>query len=230
MQKMTLLHHFVELKNRVIWSLAVFVAAFIVGFYIAPMLQDFILAPLFGVWDNPFMIYTGIADGLTVQFSLAGLFALLVSIPFVLWQLWKYIAPALKKDEKKLAIPILLASPILFLMGAGFAYFILMPIMFGFFIDVAGSSATMMPNVKSYLSFSVDLLKAFGFAFQFPLVLVLLNRAGVVSKQQIFSKGRYIIVGIFILSAILTPPDVVSLIALALPLIALFGLSFLFMV
>jgi len=230
MQKMTLIHHFIELKNRVVWALAVFVLAFVIGLYIAPMLQDFITAPLFNVWKNPSMIYTGIADGLTVQFSLAGLFAMLVSLPFILWQLWRYVAPALKKNEKKIAIPILIMSPVLFLSGAAFAYFVLMPIMFGFFIEVAGDSATMMPNVKNYLSFSVDLLKAFGFAFQFPLVLVLLNRAGIVSKQQIFSKGRYIIVGIFILSAILTPPDVISLFALALPLVALFGLSFLFMV
>ena len=228
--KMTLMQHFKELKSRVVWSLAVFILAFIAGLYIAPLLQEFITAPLFEVWENPSMIYTGIADGLTVQFSLAGLFALLVSMPFILWQLWRYAAPALKKNEKKIAIPILIMSPVLFLSGAAFAYFVLMPIMFSFFIEVAGDSAAMMPNVKNYLSFSVDLLKAFGLAFQFPLILVLLNRAGMVSKRQIFSKGRYIIVGIFILSAMLTPPDIISQIVLALPLVALFGLSFLFMI
>jgi sec-independent protein translocase protein TatC len=214
----------------VVWSLAFFCAAFAAGFFISDFLQSIVTAPLFGVWDRPAMIYTGIADGLTIQFSLAGLFALFASTPFVLYQIWKYVSPALKKDERKIALPILLLSPVLFLLGAAFAYFVLLPLMFRFFLDVAPDSAAMMPNVKNYLTFSVDLLKAFGFAFQLPLVLVLLNRTGVFSRRQIVSWGRYMVVGIFVFAAVLTPPDVVSQIALALPLVLLFGLSFLFMV
>jgi sec-independent protein translocase protein TatC len=227
--KMTLMGHFRELKNRVVWSLLFFAAAFFVGLYFADFLQSIILAPLRDVWENPAMIYTGIADGLTIEFSLAGLFALLVSIPFFLWQLWKYIAPALKKNEKKMAVPLMVVSPVLFLAGASFAYFILFPIMFEFFISVGGTDAAFMPNMKNYLSFSVDMLKAFGFAFQFPLILVILNRAGVVSRKQLLSVGRYVVVGIFAVAAILTPPDVVSQIALAAPLLLLFGASFVFM-
>ncbi|MDR1826189.1 MAG: twin-arginine translocase subunit TatC [Rickettsiales bacterium] len=230
MQKMTLMQHFRELKRRVVWSLAFFCAAFAMGLFVADALQSIITAPLFDVWAEPTMIYTGIADGLAIQFSLAGLFALFISAPFVLYQVWRYVSPALKRDEKKIAVAVLLASPILFLSGASFAYFILLPIMFAFFLQIAPETAAMMPNVKTYLVFSLDLLKAFGLAFQFPLILILLNRTGVLSKKQLASMGRYFIVGIFIVAAVLTPPDIVSQIALALPLVVLFGLSFLFMV
>ena len=227
---MTLMQHFGELRRRVIWSLIFFAFAFIAGLYAAPIVRGIITAPLFGVWDGADMILTGIADNLTIQFSLAGLFAFLVSAPFALFQLWGYVAPALKKNERRVAIPLIIASPMLFLAGAGFAYFILLPIMFEFFIALGDGTAALMPNVRDYLSFTIDILKAFGLAFQFPLVLVLLNRAGVLPKKSVLSAGRYIIVGIFILSAVLTPPDVVSQIALAMPLVMLFGLSLLFMI
>ena len=227
---MTLMQHFRELKSRIVWSLLFFSAAFLAGLYIAPMSQKILTAPLLDIWGKGTLIYTGIADSLTIQFSLAGLFAMMVSTPFFLYQLWAYVSPALKKTERRVAVPLLIISPALFLAGAAFAYFVLLPIMFEFFIEIGDGSITLLPNVKNYLSFSIDILKAFGFAFQFPLALVLLNRAGVISKKAIFSKSRYIIVAVFILAAVLTPPDVVSQVALALPLLALFGLSFLFMV
>lgn len=228
--KQTLLQHFSELKKRILWVVLFFVLAFAVGFYLSPFLQSIIAAPLFSVWDSPVMIYTGISDGLTVQFSMAGFFAIFISAPVILFQVWMYISPALKKNEKKIAVPILIMSPLLFLLGAIFAYFVLLPIMFRFFIETASETAVMMPNVKNYIAFSIELLKAFGLAFQFPLVLVLLNKANVVSKKQVMSIGRYIVVGVFVLAAVLTPPDIVSQIALAVPMILLFGLALLFMV
>jgi sec-independent protein translocase protein TatC len=230
MQKMTLMQHFRELKRRAAWSVLFFLAAFAGGFYAAPAMQRLIMAPLLSVWGDAMMIYTGIQDSLTIQISLAGLFALALSLPFLLYQLWAYVRPALKPNEKKIALPLLFMSPVLFLSGAAFAYFFLLPLMFGFFISIGSDSVSLLPNAKNYLSFSIGMLEAFGFAFQLPLVLVLLNRAGVLSKRQILSATRYIIVGIFVLSAVLTPPDVISQIALSLPLVVLFGLSFLFMV
>ncbi|MDR1071667.1 MAG: twin-arginine translocase subunit TatC [Rickettsiales bacterium] len=230
MQKMTLMQHFRELKNRVIWSMLFFAVAFGVGFYFVPDLQAAVMTPLLDVWANPKMIYTGIADGLGIEFSLAGLFALLLSAPFWLWQTWRYVSPALKKDEKKIAVPILLLSPALFVAGAVFAYYILLPIMFRFFLDIGVAGVEMMPNMKDYLSFSIEILKAFGLAFQLPLLLVLLNRAHVFSRGQILAACRYIVIAIFVVAAALTPPDIISQIALALPLCALFGLSFLFMI
>lgn len=228
--KMTLMGHFRELKRRVVWSLLFFCSAFVAGLYMAPVLQDFIVRPLIGVLPDPAMIYTGIADAFALQFSMAGLFAMLVSIPFVLWHAWAYVSPGLKNGEKKIAVPILILSPMLFISGAAFAYFILFPIIFKFFVEIGGPDISMLPNAVDYLSFSIGMLKAFGFAFQFPLILVLLNRSGLASRKQILSAARYIIVGVFVISAILTPPDIISQIALAAPLIVLFGLSFLFMI
>jgi sec-independent protein translocase protein TatC len=228
--KMTLMGHFRELKSRVAWTLAVFCAAFAAGLFLAPFLQDIATAPLAEAWPDPTVIYTGIADGLTVEFSLAGLFALLVSLPFALWQMWMYVEPALKNDERRIAAPFVMISPVLFVAGAAFAYFVLFPMMFRFFISVGAEGVAMMPDMRNYLSFSVDMMRAFGLAFQFPLALILLNRAGVVSKRGALSAGRYVIVGIFAVAAALTPPDVVSQIAMAAPLVLLFGLSFLFMV
>jgi sec-independent protein translocase protein TatC len=227
--KMTLLGHFMELKKRIVWSLLVFCAAFAAGLWLAPRLQSFVAAPLLDLPDAPAMIMTGIADGLSVEFSLAGLFALAAAFPFFLWQMWLFAAPALKKGERRIAAPLLVLSPVLFLAGAAFAYYFLLPAMFRFFIGMSGA-AVLAPNLKSYLSFSIDMLAAFGLAFQLPLILALLNRAGIFSRGQIWRAGRYIIVGIFVVAAILTPPDIISQVALALPLAALFALSFLFMI
>jgi sec-independent protein translocase protein TatC len=228
--KMTLMGHFRELRGRVIWSGAFFCIMFFAGLYISPFLRSIITAPLFKVWDSPNMIMTGIADGMMVEFGVAGLFAIFVSFPFILWQLWRYVAPALKNNERKIILPILIVSPLLFFAGMGFAYFVLLPIMFNFFMSYGAENITMMPDMKNYLSFSIDLLKAFGFSFQFPLVLVILNRAGVLPRKKIISLSRYIIIAIFVIGAALTPPDVVSQIAMSLPMVLLFGLSLLFMV
>jgi sec-independent protein translocase protein TatC len=228
--KMTLMGHFKELRNRAICSLLFFAAAFAVGFWFVPWMENIIMSPLLDVWSRPTMIYTGIADGLGIEFSLAGLFALLVSAPVWMWHLWRYVSPALGKNERKIGFSILVASPLLFAAGVLFAYYVLLPLMFRFFLEVGSADVAMMPNMKNYLSFSTGILKAFGFAFQLPLALVLFNRAGIFSRGQILSAGRYVIIAIFAIAAILTPPDIISQIALALPLVALFGLSFLFMI
>jgi sec-independent protein translocase protein TatC len=226
--QMTLMGHFRELKRRIVWSLVYFCTAVAAGFWIAPFLQDAIMAPITKVWADPQMIYTGIADGLSIEFSLAGLFALIASLPFFLWQMWAYVSPALRRAERKIAAGALVMSPVLFAAGAAFAYFALLPMMFRFFLSVGGDAA-LLPNMKNYLSFSIGILRSFGLAFQMPLVLILLNRAGIFSRRQIARLGRYAVVTIFVIAAVLTPPDIVSQVALALPLIALFALSFLFM-
>ena len=227
--KMTLAGHLRELRGRIIWSLLFFIVMFLVGFVVVPVIKEIVILPLKTAIENPSLIMTGIEDGLVIEFSVAGLFAIFASAPFLLWQLWRYIQPALKKGERKIAIPIIIASPILFVGGAMFAYYILLPIMFNFFVALTGEGINMMPNMRDYMAFSIGLLRMFGFAFQFPLILIILNRTGVLSRKQILSAGSYIIITIFILAAVLTPPDIISQIALALPLLVLFALSFLFM-
>lgn len=232
MKKMTLGQHFVELRRRILWVATVFVLALCVGWYLSPMLQDFLTKPLLNIWADGALLYSGLADGLMIRFSLSVLFSLFITTPFALWQIWAYVSPGLHKNEKKLVLPILICSPILFLIGAGFAFYILFPFVFGFFIELnqtAPVPAIVLPVAKDYLSFAIGMLKVFGLAFQLPLILILLNRVGVLSKSYAIKMRRYVIVFIVIAAAVLTPPDVVSQILLALPMWGLFEISIFFM-
>lgn len=232
MMRMTMGQHFAELRRRILWVFGLFVVALVVGWYVSPWLQEVLTAPLLNVWPEGELLYTGLADGLMIRFSLSVLFALFVSTPFVLWQVWAFVAPGLHKKEQKIIWPILIASPLLFLLGAGFAFYILFPFVFGFFIELNQSSpvpAVVLPAAKDYLSFAIGLLKVFGIAFQLPLVLVLLNRIGILSRARAVKMRRYAIVLIVVVAAVLTPPDVVSQVLLALPMWGLFEASLLFM-
>ena len=232
MKNMTLMQHFSELRRRILWVAFIFLSLFVAGWFVAPYIQQFLTAPLLNVWQNGQLLYTGLADGLMIQFSLATLFALIVIIPIVLWNVWAFVAPGLKKNERQFIWPLLIMSPLLFLLGTTFAFYFLFPITFKFFVDLNNSSpvpSVLMPAMRDYLSFAIGLLKVFGVAFQLPLVMVLLNRIGVLSRARVVKMRRYAIVLIVVVSAVLTPPDVVSQILLALPMWVLFEVSILFM-
>ena len=209
-----------------------FVLSFGLGWGIAPYVELFLTEPLLKIWNDAALLYTGLSDGLMIRFSLAGLVALIITIPVFMWHIWAYVAPGLHKNEKNLILPIFLLSPVLFVTGACFAFYVLFPIVFKFFLDLSESAnipVVLFPAVRGYLSFTIDLLKIFGVAFQLPLVLVLLNRIGVLPRHLAIKSRRYVVVLIFIVAAILTPPDIVSQILLALPMWALFEVSLLFM-
>lgn len=232
MKKMTLMQHFAELRCRVLWTLAFFIVAFGAGWFVAPYIQEFLTAPLIDVWDDAQLLYTGITDGLMINLSLALLVAVMMTTPFALWQIWAFVAPGLHKKERDFVVPIFVISPILFLVGAAFAFYVLFPTVFGFFIELNESApvpAIIMPAARDYLIFAIRLLKVFGIAFQLPLVMVLLNRAGVLARERVIAMRRYAIIFIVIAAAVLTPPDVVSQILLAVPMWALFEISILFM-
>lgn len=232
MKKMTMMQHFSELRRRILWTVLVFAVAFVGGWIVSPYLQEFLTMPLLNVWESGSLLYTGLADGMMIQFSMATLFATLIVLPFALWQVWAFVAPGLKKNERGIILPVLVMSPILFLLGAAFAFYILFPIVFRFFVELnetAPVPSVLMPAVRDYLTFAIGLLKVFGIAFQLPLVLVLLNRIGLLPRARVVKMRRYAIVGIVIVAAILTPPDVVSQVLLALPMWALFEISILFM-
>lgn len=229
---MTLMQHFVELRRRILWTALVFVCAAIVGWGVSPGFQEFLTVPLMNVWHDGTLLYTGVTDGLMIRFSLAVLFAIFVSLPVALWHFWAYVSPGLHKNERGLILPILFLSPILFLLGAGFAFYVLFPFVFRFFIELNLSSpvpSVLMPVARDYLSFAIGLLKVFGIAFQLPLVMVLLNRLGILPRNVAVKMRRYAIVAIVVMAAVLTPPDIVSQISLALPMWALFEISILFM-
>lgn len=209
-----------------------FVFSFGLGWMLSPYVELFLTRPLMNVWNDAALLYTGLSDGLMIQFSLATLVAMIITIPVLMWHIWAYVAPGLHKNEKQFLLPIFLLSPILFFVGAAFAFYILFPIVFKFFIDISNSETlpiVLFPSIKGYLAFAIGLLKVFGVAFQLPLVLVLLNRAGVLSKETAQRSRKYVIVMIFVMAAVLTPPDIVSQVLLAVPMWLLFEISLFFM-
>lgn len=230
--KMTLMQHFAELRRRILWTALVFVFSFGLGWIIAPYTESFLIKPLINIWNDATLIYTRLSDGLMIRFSLATLVALIITIPVLMWHIWAYVAPGLHKNEKQLLLPIFLLSPMLFLCGAAFAFYVLFPFVFKFFLEISQTTnlpTVLLPAVKGYLGFAIDLLKVFGLAFQLPLVLIALNRIGVLSKQTATKCRKYVIICIFIAAAVLTPPDIVSQILLAVPMWLLFEISLLFM-
>lgn len=230
--KMTLMQHFAELRRRILWVALIFILAFCFGWVVAPNVEVFLTAPLLNAWDDASLLYTGITDGLMIQFSLATMIALIITVPVFLWHVWAYIAPGLHKNEKQFLVPIFLISPLLFVIGAAFAFYVLFPFAFQFFLEINESAnfpVVLLPAVTGYLAFAIGMLKVFGIAFQMPLVLVGLNRIGVLSRKTAIQSRKYVIVLIFIMAAVLTPPDIISQILLALPMLLLFELSILFM-
>lgn len=232
MKKMTMMQHFAELRRRILWTVLFFVVVFGLGWVVAPFVQEFLTAPLINAWDDTQLLYTGITDGLMINLSLALLVAVMMTIPFALYQIWAFVAPGLHKNERDFVVPIFVLSPILFLVGAAFAFYLLFPTVFKFFLELnemAPVPAIIMPVARDYLTFTIRMLKVFGIAFQLPLVMVLLNRAGVLARERVIAMRRYAIIIIVIAAAVLTPPDVVSQILLAVPMWALFEISILFM-
>ncbi len=230
--KMTLMQHFAELRRRILWTALVFVFSFGLGWLLAPYTELFLIKPLMNIWNDATLIYTRLSDGLMIRFSLATLVALIITIPVLMWHIWAYVAPGLHKNEKQLLLPIFLLSPILFVCGAAFAFYVLFPFVFTFFLEISKTTnvpTVLLPAVKSYLSFAIDLLKVFGLAFQLPLVLVVLNKVGILQKQTAIKCRKYVIICIFVMAAVLTPPDIVSQILLAVPMWLLFEISLLFM-
>ncbi len=231
MKKMTLMEHFSELRRRFLWCVFIFLIAFVFGWYVSPWVQEFLTLPLLKIWSGN-LLYNGITDGLMIRLSLAMAVAMLVTLPTVLWHVWAFVEPGLRKQEKNLIWPMLIASPVLFLIGAAFAFYVLFPFVFGFFIELNQSSpvpAIVLPAMRDYLVFSIGLLKVFGIAFQLPIVMILLNRIGVLKRSVVIAMRRYAIIFVVIIAAVLTPPDIVSQLLLAVPMYGLFELSILFM-
>jgi sec-independent protein translocase protein TatC len=223
-----LLDHLIELRRRLLYCVVAIVICFAGAFYFAQPIFSFLVQPLVAAGQNK-VIFTQLFEAFFVQIKVAFFAAMMLSFPIIAMQLWQFVAPGLYRQEKKALLPFLIATPVLFIMGASLAYFMAIPIALHFLLsyqgDLGGIQQEALPSIGNYLSFIMQFLFAFGLAFLLPILLMLLERAGIVTRAQLVSARRYAIVGAFALSAVLTPPDIGSQLLLAVPLVILYELA-----
>lgn len=223
-----LLDHLLELRKRLLLSMAALAVAFGGCLYFARPIFSFLVQPLLRAGQKK-LIYTQLFDAFFVEIKVAFFAAMMLAFPVIANQLWQFVAPGLYRNEKRALLPFLLATPVLFLTGASLAYFVAIPValhfLLGFQGNMGGIQQEALPAVGNYLSFVMQFLFGFGLAFLLPILLMLLERAGIVTRKQLIGGRRYAIVGAFAVAAVLTPPDIGSQLLLALPLIVLYELA-----
>lgn len=211
-------HFLVELRSRLIYSLIFLFSIFAILLYFANHLYTWLALPLLKFLPQGHLIATQIVSPFFVPFKLAFLASMILAVPFFLYQLWIFIAPALYGHEKRLLWPFLFTSAFLFYSGIAFAYFIIFPAIFHFLANVAPQGVMLSPDISEYLDFTTKLLLVFGCLFEIPIVMVLLTAAGIVTRERFIRMRSYAIVGAFILGMLLAPPDVLSQTLLAIPI------------
>jgi sec-independent protein translocase protein TatC len=226
--KMPLLDHLIELRRRLLWSFLALAIAFGISIYFARPIFGFLVQPLLASGQTKLM-YTAIFEAFFVEIKVAFFAAAFFSFPVFATQLWRFVAPGLYSKEKRAFLPFLLATPVLFTVGAAMAYYMAIPValtyLLGFGGNVGGVEQEALPGVDNYLNFVMKFIFGFGISFLLPVLLMLLERAGIVTLEQLRGARRYAIVGAFAIAAVLTPPDVVSQLLLAIPLCILYELA-----
>lgn len=221
--------HLVELRDRLLRAVLVILVLFLGLFTFANELYSLLAEPLLiHLPQGSNMIATDVASPFLTPFKLAMMTAIFIGMPFILYQLWAFIAPGLYKHEKSLAFPLLFSSIILFYVGMAFAYFIVFPLMFAFFTGITLEGVTMMTDISKYLDFVLKMFFAFGLAFEVPIATILVISTGMTTADKLAEKRPYIIVVAFVFGMLLTPPDVVSQMLLAVPMWILFELGLIF--
>jgi sec-independent protein translocase protein TatC len=218
-----LVAHLSELRDRLLRCVLAVLLVFCGLFSFANEIYSYVSEPLRSLLpEGSTMIATEVASPFLTPFKLTMVAAVFLAIPYILYQLWSFIAPGMYRHEKRLAIPLLASSVLLFYAGAAFAYYVVFPLVFGFFTSVGPSDITMMTDINRYLDFVLKLFFAFGLAFEIPIAAVIMIRAGITTADDLARKRPYIIVGCFILGMFLTPPDLISQSLLAIPMWLLF--------
>ena len=228
--KQPLLEHLIELRRRLLWCLATLVVTFFLCFAFAKDIFAILVQPLLKAGQGK-LIYTDIFEAFFTQVKVSLWAALMLSFPVIATQLWRFVAPGMYAREKKAFLPFLLLTPVFFAAGACFAYFVAMPWALHFLLsyqgNVGGVQQEALPGVGNYLNFVTRFLFGFGAAFLLPILLMILERAGIVTREQLAKSRRYAIVGAAAVSAVLTPPDVVSMLLLLVPLYGLYEIAIL---
>jgi len=235
--KAPLLEHLIELRTRLIRAFLGLLAAFAVTYYFSEQIYAFLVRPLANAFEGEEgrrMIFTGLAEAFFTQLKVAFYAALFIAFPMISIQIWKFVAPGLYKNERRAFLPFLVATPVLFTAGGALVYYVVMPLAWRFFLgfEQPGGEGmlpvTLEARVGEYLSLVITLIFAFGISFQLPVLLVLLNKAGLVALETLKKGRRYAIVIAFAFAAVMTPPDVISQIGLGIPIVLLYELSILY--
>ncbi|WP_218311749.1 twin-arginine translocase subunit TatC [Alteromonas antoniana] len=222
----SLISHLIELRSRILKALASVLIVFLCLAYFANDLYQLLAMPLLeSLPENSSMIATDVASPFFAPFKLTLVLSFFIAIPFVLYQIWGFIAPGLYRNEKKLVAPLLLSSTLLFYAGMAFAYFVVFPIAFAFFNSVAPEGVTVSTDISSYLNFVLKLFFAFGVSFEIPIAIILMCWTGVTDAKSLRAKRPYVVVGAFVVGMLLTPPDVISQTLLAIPMWLLFEIG-----
>jgi sec-independent protein translocase protein TatC len=219
----TLISHLLELRDRLLRALVVVGIAFIPCVYYANDLFTFVARPLLArLPEGSNLIATGVMSPFTTPFKLSFFAALMIAMPVVIYQLWAFVAPGLYRNERRFAVPLLISSILLFYVGIGFAYYFVFPVMFEFFVRTTPKGVAMMTDINNYLDFVLTMFFCFGLAFEVPVAVVLLVVMGIVRLETLKKNRGYVLVGIFILAALLTPPDAIAQTSLAIPMYLLY--------
>ena len=234
--KAPLVSHLIELRDRLKWAVIAFFIAFLIAYFFADYIYGFLVKPLKLTYEdlgyeNPRMIYTGLTEAFFTYLKVSFYTALFISFPVIASQIYKFAAPGLYKNEKKAFYPFLIATPVLFALGASLVYYFIFPLAWKFFLGFqttgleTGLAIELEAKVNEYLSLVLKLMFAFGLAFQLPVAVSLLARAGLVTSKGMREKRKYAFVGAFATAAILTPPDLISQVGLGIPIIILYEIS-----
>lgn len=222
-QQLPLISHLLELRTKLLKAIGSVLLVFIITVYWANDIYHYVALPLMkSLPETGSMIATDVAAPFFAPFKLTLVLSFFVAIPYVLFQIWSFVAPGLYKHEKRLVMPLLASSTLLFYLGIAFAYYVVFPVVFGFFTSVVPEGVQVATDISSYLSFILKLFFAFGLAFEIPVAVVLLCWAGVTTPDELRQKRPYIVVGAFVIGMILTPPDIISQTMLAIPMLLLF--------
>lgn len=215
--------HFLELRDRLLRMVLAVLILFIALFGFSEEIFTFVAQPLLSLMpEGTSMIATGVASPFLVPFKLVLMVSVFIAVPYLLFEIWSFIAPGLYKSEKSMAVPLLVSSTILFYCGVAFAYFVLFPLLFKFLIAISPEGVSMMTDIGQYLDFIIAIFFAFGIAFEVPIAVFLLIIIGATTPEALAQKRPYIVVGAFVIGMLLTPPDIISQTILAIPMLLLF--------